>query len=99
MRIAKGKGKVALGIAVGLLSVGVVASPAFAETVGGGNWLHGVGDTYVYSQYKHEGRGHGSSVKNATGLVARSNCEPAGKWANSQMRKTPYGNQSYWRHC
>lgn len=101
MRMRNRNGKIGLTVAIGLLSIGVVASPAFATTEypGGGIWNYDATFTKNYSKYFHETKSHGSSVENARYGLVRSQCQPGDIWANASQTSTGSGNKAYWRFC
>ena len=73
---------------VGVLSASLIlggAGAATAETAypdEGGTWDYGTSGSFIWSNYLHETRSHGSSVKNCHGQLWRSPNVLAGSWSN-----------------
>lgn len=69
--------------------------PFAYESVGGGQWYHGVNGTKVYSEYLHNGKKHSATAKNGNGAGKRD-IQELGVWATSYVNATLTGNKAYW---
>lgn len=72
------------------------ATPAFATIayVGGGTWDYGAGTAYVWSDYYHGSKCHGST---SVGAYIDSDEAAAGSWSITRADAALSGNESYYR--
>ncbi|NEB14173.1 lactococcin 972 family bacteriocin [Streptomyces coelicoflavus] len=72
------------------------ATPALATvvSVGGGTWDYGAGTAYVWSDYYHGDKCHGST---SVGDYIDSDEADAGYWSITSAKVDLYGNESYYR--
>ena len=92
--------KAAAAIGASLIALSAVtAMPADAKIdyVGGGTWDHGVGWTKVWSNYKHNKKRHGSSVKGTR--FVDSGCVAKGKWSRASTKRALWGNRTWYYFC
>ncbi|MFF8592235.1 lactococcin 972 family bacteriocin [Streptomyces sp. NPDC015220] len=88
-----------LGIAVGALVI-ATATPALATITypsEGGTWDHGAGTSYVWSDYLHNSKCHGSTSVGA--YTDRSANTAAGTWSITSATASLSGNKAYYRIC
>lgn len=77
------------------MALGGTAAYAQTKSVGGGTWTYGVNSS-VYSEYEHNSKEHGSSVRNGNNQMDTDYNEPAGSTASASISATSSGNQSYY---
>ncbi|MFD7134115.1 lactococcin 972 family bacteriocin [Streptomyces sp. NPDC059894] len=72
------------------------ATPALATVVsiGGGTWDYGAGTSYVWSDYYHASKCHGST---SVGSSTDSDEASAGNWSITQAPAALYGNETYYK--
>ncbi|MFC7818176.1 lactococcin 972 family bacteriocin [Streptomyces sp. NPDC057367] len=72
------------------------ATPALAKVVqvGGGTWDYGAGTSYVWSDYYHKDKCHGST---SVGDYIDSDEADAGYWSITSAKVDLWGNESYYR--
>ncbi|MDO4927473.1 MAG: lactococcin 972 family bacteriocin [Corynebacterium sp.] len=81
-----------------LLSAGIGVAQAATEYKDGGTWDQGSSGGMVWSYYKHDGVGHGASVRGKQ--YVDSGCQPPGTWARAiSESRTLRSDGSYYRHC
>ncbi|WP_411977184.1 lactococcin 972 family bacteriocin [Streptomyces decoyicus] len=88
-----------LGIAVGALVL-ATATPALATITyppEGGTWDHGADATWVWSDYYHGSKCHGSTSVGE--YTRRSPNTPAGQESFTGVPAKLSGNRSYYRIC
>lgn len=92
----KKKGRVITALATTGAALALTITPALAATVyaQGGTWNYGVGNTYVWSYYSHNGRTHSASVKG--NYSTSSGWTRPGVTARASATKAWTGNQSYY---
>ncbi|MEV5434298.1 lactococcin 972 family bacteriocin [Streptomyces sp. NPDC052701] len=62
--------------------------------VGGGTWDYGAGTSYVWSDYYHKDKCHGST---SVGEYIDSDEASAGNWSITQADAALSGNETYYR--
>lgn len=82
------------GVTAVAIGGAVVTSVAAADNVSGGTWWHGVGSTYVYSNFYHGSRAHSSSVRGK--YWSNSGWTAAGVTSKASAEKAILGNQAYY---
>ncbi|MFG2041947.1 lactococcin 972 family bacteriocin [Dactylosporangium sp. NPDC048998] len=92
------KHKSLLAAAVGLTAAVAIATPAWAVSVGGGDWDYGISLGFNYSYYQHYYNNHSSSV-NSNGTVAVSGCQTPGNLAAARTWESLYNNKAYWNNA
>ncbi|MFE0358076.1 lactococcin 972 family bacteriocin [Streptomyces nigra] len=72
------------------------AAPAMATIayVGGGTWDYGAGTSYVWSDYYHKDKCHGST---SVGEYIDSDEADAGSWSLTQADVALWGNETYYK--
>ncbi|MFJ6720940.1 MULTISPECIES: lactococcin 972 family bacteriocin [unclassified Streptomyces] len=89
--------RIKAAVAAGFIVVGL-ATPALAQTVdaSGGKWSYGTNSNdQVYSNFYHESKCHGSSVKGK--YFAQSGDVKAGNTSYASADEAMWGNESYYR--
>ena len=92
--------KAAAAIGASLIALSAVtAMPADAKIdyVDGGTWDHGVSWTKVWSNYKHNKKRHGSSVKGKR--FVDSGCVGKGKTSRAETKRAWFGNRANYNFC
>lgn len=87
---------VLIGAGIGVGAAGVAAAREITQ-VGGGTWYHGLTPSYVYSDYFHSTRCHGSTAVGT--YTVRSATMGPGYTSKASAPRAGWGNESYWRVC
>ncbi|WP_105956851.1 lactococcin 972 family bacteriocin [Apilactobacillus quenuiae] len=82
-------------LTIATLGIGL-SSIANASHVGGGNWTHGIGSKYVWSNYSHNHRYHSSAV---SGQYYASSGKTVPRYtAKASAPKSWWGNKAYYNY-
>ncbi|MFG2426771.1 lactococcin 972 family bacteriocin [Streptomyces sp. NPDC048590] len=77
-----------------LVAGGAVPALATIKEIGGGTWDYGAGTSYVWSDYYHKSKCHGST---SVGSFIDSDEASAGDWSLTQADAALSGNETYYK--